>query len=431
MRATRAAETRLRLSDVGARIARDADRGGLAWGTIANVSRFTRRVLVGAFTILIVLGGWFYYAYFASTSAAIRHAEAFLFRRMKVVEMGEQGTYRFFYASNRSLEPGPGTLQERFGSERRDGLSFGSFDATIEPTLGIGMIINPTEWLQNEEIQLENVLELERAQFVDQLKGFVEVSPRRSLLIVVHGFREGFPTALRKTAFLGHVLDIDSPVLLFDWPGNQGSSLRGYRRAREVAEASGAELARTLELAIREIRPARIWLVANSMGAQVAADAFDVLYREADLADADVEIEDVVLTAPDVGHDVFDSHFEPIINALARNLTVYVSSNDRALLMSRLVNRERRRGESSLSPDQLDEAARVSELVDADSERITLVDVTPVNRTRNFHNFSLETPEFFDDLFLRLTNDRTPSTRGLYKTRTSDGTVYWVLTRGR
>jgi hypothetical protein len=38
--------------------------------------------------------------------------------------------------------------------------------------------------------------------------------------------------------------------------------------------------------------------------------------------------------------------------------------------------------------------------------RINVVDVTPVNRTRNFHNFSLETPEFFDDLFLRLTNPR-------------------------
>jgi len=111
---------------------------------------------------------------------------------------------------------------------------------------------------------------------------------------------------------------------------------------------------------------------------------------DADLADAEVEIEDVVLTAPDVGHDAFDSHFKPKLNALARNLTVYVSSNDRALLMSRLVN-----------------------------------------RTRNFHNFSLETPEFFDDLFLRLTNDTTPSARGLYKTRTAEGRVYWVLTRGR
>jgi len=40
----------------------------------------------------------------------------------------------------------------------------------------------------------------------------------------------------------------------------------GYQRARRVAEASGADLARTLELSIRDIRPERLWLTANSMG---------------------------------------------------------------------------------------------------------------------------------------------------------------------
>ena len=102
--------------------------------------------------------------------------------------------------------------------------------------------------------------------------------------------------------------------------------------------------------------------------------------------------------------------------------------------MSRLINRGRRRGESTLdtlNPDQLEEAARVWELVEPDSELVTLVDVTPVNRTRNFHNFSLETPEFFDDLFLRLTNPTTPRNRLRYQIHTPDGSVYHVLTRGR
>ena len=79
----------------------------------------------------------------------------------------------------------------------------------------------------------------------------------------------------------------------------------------------------------------------------------------------------------------------------------------------------------------LEEAVTVMDLIDPDSQRITLVDVTPVNRTRNFHNFSLETPEFFDDLYLRLTNDSRPRHRMLYQVRTPDGAAYWVLTRGR
>ena len=78
-----------------------------------------------------------------------------------------------------------------------------------------------------------------------------------------------------------------------------------------------------------------------------------------------------------------------------------------------------------------EEAARIVDLVEPDSDLITLVDVTPVNRTRNFHNFSLETPEFFDDLYLRLTTEGVVETRPIYQLRTPDGAIYWVLTRGR
>jgi hypothetical protein len=59
------------------------------------------------------------------------------------------------------------------------------------------------------------------------------------------------------------------------------------------------------------------------------------------------------------------------------------------------------------------------------------VDVTPVNRTRNFHNFYVESPEFFDDLFLRLTTKETPEGRRIHRVVGPDQTTYWVLTRGR
>jgi esterase/lipase superfamily enzyme len=139
----------------------------------------------------------------------------------------------------------------------------------------------------------------------------------------------------------------------------------------------------------------------------------------------------VILTAPDVDTEEFDQRFKQEIRALADQLTVYVSSNDRALLMSRIVNWGRRRGESTLGPEQLEEAISVVDMMEPNGQLITLVDVTPVNRTRNFHNFSLETPEFFDDLFLRLTNTDPPRSRLLYKVKTPDEKFYWVLTRGR
>ena len=391
-----------------------------------------KRLIIGLLALLVMLGGWFYWFYFMSTNAAIRHAESFLFRRMIVSQVDVEGTYRHFFITNRRFETGDAPVEDRYTSDRGEGLSFGTFDTRIQPSLGLGMLLDGTDWFQNEEIRITDVSKLDSEDMLEQLRSVVDRSSGRSLLIVIHGFRERFSSALRKTAFIASVLDIDTPVLVFDWPANQGSSLRGYRASRELADASGADLARVLEIIVSEIQPDNLALVANSMGGEVVVSAFNLLYENPDFADSDVEIDHVVLTAPDVDHTAFNEQFKHEIKAFAEDLTVYVSSNDRALLISRLINRGERVGESTLSPDMLDEAVMISRLVDPDSDLISLVDVTPVNRTRNFHNFSLETPEFYDDLYLRLTTEeRAPRSRRLYRVRTPDGSDYWVLTRGR
>lgn len=181
------------------------------------------------------------------------------------------------------------------------------------------------------------------------------------------------------------------------------------------------------------MQPERLWLLANSMGGQVVVDAFHLLHRDGASADSATKIENVVLTAPDVDHEEFNRKLAAEMKALADNVTVYVSSNDRALLVSRVLNRGLRLGESTLdpgNPGQVEQTAKISELLEHDSSQLVLVDVTPVNRTRNFHNFSLETPEFFDDLFLRFTRKTLPTSRELYLLKTPRGSNYFVLTRG-
>jgi esterase/lipase superfamily enzyme len=397
--------------------------------------KLTRRRIFQLFALLALLvAGLGAYAYFVGTRTLLQHAEAFGFRRMIVTQQAEQGLFQFFYVSNRRQDLPDGEIERRFTSERESSLKFGYFNTRIEPSLGLGMIIDPSQWFLNEEIQLVDVQAQEQEAFLTKLRKQVQASSYQSLLLVVHGFREGYASALRKTAFLAHVLDINTPVLVFDWPGDQGSSLRGYRRARQVAEESGAELARTLELIIEEVQPKRLWLLANSMGGQVVVDAFSLLHQDADFSDSQTEIENVVLTAPDVDHETFNTRFKQDILDLAQNVTVYVSSNDRALLVSRLINRGLRLGESTLdpaNPGQVQPAIQYSKLLEPGSDRLALVDVTPVNRTRNFHNFSLETPEFFDDLFLRFTGTDMPKSRELYFLETPEGVRYFVLTRGR
>jgi hypothetical protein len=70
--------------------------------------------------LLVLLGSgyWFYKTYFVSTDVAIRHAEAFLLRRMTVAQLDGHGEYRFFYTTNRRHGAADGSLEERFGQER-------------------------------------------------------------------------------------------------------------------------------------------------------------------------------------------------------------------------------------------------------------------------------------------------------------------------
>ena len=406
-------------------------------------------LFLAIFITLAAAGALFQY----STAKTLELAEALQFRRMAVAHQEDRNTFRFFYVTNRlaadagestedsgeDTEDGGEDTEERFTSEREPGLRLGYFDTRIEPSLGIGMLINPSDWFQNEEIQLESVTSTPKNEFLEQLRSQVDASPRRSLLVNINGFRERFPSALRKTAFLAHVLDLNTPVLVFDWPGDQGSTLRGYRRAQRIAGESGAELAETIRIITREVKPDRLWMVANSMGGEVVVNAFTELYEDPEFNDAESEVTHVLLTAPDVSHAGFGAQYRREIQALADHLTVYVSANDQALFMSRVINRERRLGESTidpadldpLNPDQLEEASEVFDMLLPDSDLVTLVDITPVNRTRNFHNFSLETPEYFDELFLRLTNEEAPTGRALYRVRQPSGTEYWVLTRGR
>ena len=56
----------------------------------ANKGRLKRRLLWGTTLMALILIGagiWFYKVYFVSTDLAIRHAEAFLFRRMSVAQL--------------------------------------------------------------------------------------------------------------------------------------------------------------------------------------------------------------------------------------------------------------------------------------------------------------------------------------------------------
>jgi esterase/lipase superfamily enzyme len=335
-----------------------------------------------------------------------------------------------FYATNRdtSDEATFGGQGSKLGSE----ISTGTFDVRISPY----MPITPRVWFDTSHMEWADRAELSQDEAVKRLRAAVKASPHKSVLVIVWGFRDWFQSAALKTAYTAYVLDINTPVLLFDWPGNQGEGRSGYLASRQASDRSAPDLARVLARVVREIGSEKVWLLGSSLGCQTICDAFAWLEKQPDLFRGLPKIDHVVLSAPDVAADAFDDKFAARIKALANHLTVYVSSNDRALLMSHFINGSRRLGrleQISVPPEErsseyeFEEAAELLDLEAKGLRNICIVDASPINRTRNLHHFFTDSPEFFDDLYRQLLQPDNMVARRFHVVRPGDKRTYWIL----
>ena len=248
------------------------------------------------------------------------------------------------------------------------------------------------------------------------------------MLIIVFGYKESFETAALKAAVFAYRVDINTPVLLFDWPGDQSVSVGGYRKAFDLARQSGPHLGDLIARISSDVQPENLWITGNSMGAQVICDSFSHMMKNPQLADPDHEIRHVILAAPDVGRKEFDDSFSNELDALSERLTVYTASDDSALLLSGWIQRDPRLGRSQLPlPAQLEETEDLLALKAAGAESISLIDFTPVNRASHGHNYYIESSEYFDEFHQRLKGVYPYNSRRRHPVNDINGVVYWVL----
>lgn len=350
--------------------------------------------------------------------------------RLPSTPEGDQRRFQFFYTTNRVNE---GESFDGRGNQRGDKISVGTFDVLISPY----MKIMPFVWFDTESMKWADREELSTEQFQSKLHQAVQASPQKSVLIIVWGYRDWFQSAALKTAYTAYALDINTPVVLFDWPGNQGDGLRGYRAAQQMATQSAPDLGRFIAAVIKDTGAENVWIMGSSLGCQTICDALAWLKTQPDLLRATRKLAHVVLSAPDVSVNAFNEEFSGIIQSLSEHLTAYVSSNDRALLMSQWLNGGRRLGrkaeisappEARLGEYEFEEALELMDLQAKGAKNISIVDATPINVLRNLHHFFTDSPVFFDDLYQRLLQPDGIVSRRLHSVRTGpEGVIYWIL----
>lgn len=354
---------------------------------------------------------------------------AFLGRLPGTVE-GNQRRYQFFYVTNRA---NTSETFDGYGNVRGKSLSSGTFDALISPYTPI----QPLIWFDTSYMELAGRKELLQKPFQSQLRQAVQLSPQKSLLVIVWGFRDWFRSAALKTAYTAYALDINTPVVLFDWPGNQGEGRRGYVASQLMATQSAPDLGRFLADIIRTTGAENVWVMGSSLGCQTICDSFAWLSTQPDIIEGKPKFAHIVLSAPDVSAQAFNDKFAQRIKALSQHLTAFVSSNDRALLMSHWINGARRLGrtaEVTVPPEQrvgqyeFEEAMELLELQAKGAKNMSIVDATPINILRNRHHFFTDSPEFFDDLYLRLLQPNDIVSRRLHTVQVNPtGAIYWIL----
>lgn len=174
----------------------------------------------------------------------------------------------------------------------------------------------------------------DRKQMISQLnKALMQRDPQnREIFIFVHGYNNNFADSIFRNTQIIHDYNISAVPLHFAWAS--GGALRLYVFDRDSALAARVGLAETIEIAA-QTKATGVILVGHSMGAYVVMEALRDLSTSG-RGKVLKRLRGVVLAAPDIDKDVFQSQVRDIVE-LPQPFTIIVSRRDRALGLSRRI----------------------------------------------------------------------------------------------
>jgi esterase/lipase superfamily enzyme len=241
------------------------------------------------------------------------------------------------------------------------------------------------------------VFGLDVAKFFDNVAESARKAPRHEVLIFVHGFHNPFREALTTAAALSYDLKfsadrtLEGVTILYSWPS--GDKATSYVADYDHAMTSFGFLETTLStLAASGMR---LQLVAHSMGTRVLGEAINK-FEDYTKDDNKRRIADnIVLAAPDVDQTRF-GQISPAIRKSANRVTLYVSTRDIALGLSRELHKGDRSGQSAVCRNGMD-------VIDA-SHMDTLVE--------NYnHSYLFDSNDLLHDLFGVIRDGKPPEMR--------------------
>jgi esterase/lipase superfamily enzyme len=248
-------------------------------------------------------------------------------------------TVSVFYATNRLYYPQEAP-EERYSGERGEP-GYGRCEVMFEPIpLVRDVAPNIPFYVPSESRTLQTVEALSPQLFRQQLQAAVVASGTGSIVVFVHGYNYSFERSCLMVTPLQRALGNNSTLLLLSWPadGNPAS----YIPDQVDVEWSVPFLADVIAELSYHFGAGHVDILAHSLGSRGVIYALERIRAE---RGGKAVIDQLVLLAPDFDAQTF-AGFLPRLRTLAGRITLYASSNDAPLMVSRQINGYPRLGEA-------------------------------------------------------------------------------------
>ena len=322
---------------------------------------------------------------------------------------------RVFYGTDRKVcEP---THPQKFYGNERGKLQLGICEVSIPPDHKMGELESPKWWKlefsenPNKHVVLLKVQELSKDSFFTELRSHIDKASDKEAFVFIHGYNVTFEDAARRTAQMSYDLGFGGAPIFYSWP-SQGE-IADYTVDENTIDWTVPHLKEFLSMVAAESGAQKVHLIAHSMGNRAMTDVLK------DVADTYVSgtapmFNQVVLAAPDIDAEIFKRDIAPHIQKAAERVTLYASSNDKALLLSKSIHGASRAG---------DVESGIIIIPGIDTIDASLVDTSLVG-----HSYYGDNRSIISDMHLLVNLKLPPDRRNLLQMEVEGG-IYWVVKR--
>ena len=331
---------------------------------------------------------------------------------VSVMEVNEFITIDVMYGTNRK-KTGAKTPNEFFG-KKFGKLSYGLCQVSIPIIHKAGEIERP-DWFKFEyeedprkHVMIQNLNIMNKASFREYMKKSFSSMGKKDILIFIHGFSNKFDESVRRAGQIAYDLDFPGLAMTYSWPSQGSFSSSNYEQDEVFSKKSIPYLKKFLLDVVKNAPNQKINIIAHSMGNRVLVNAIADIQKKS----KGTLFNQVILAAPDVNAKIFKEEILPKMQGKANNITLYASSEDKALMASRILHNQSRLGESG-------------EFLTVAPGLVT-IDSTGVDPSTMGHSYFSSTKTLLVDIKHLMLKDEDPKNRNLKEVR-SQGQNHWKI----